>query len=136
MGGKRAVGGLIILSILLLLLSLSIPPAPPPLEKGTYYMVDQENMGQRLSDEEMGKVRGGFLGMAFGVYFTGFWDNVGAMEGNLLVNASVGENAIAPPPEINQTNNAVQIQTVIGGFQGASGIFQISSVPGSFNIVN
>lgn len=121
---------------LLLSLSLAVPAATAQQGKGTYYMVEQDKLGQRLTDDELDKVRGGFLGMAFGVYFTGFWDNVGALEGNLLVNASVGENAIIPPPDINQTNNAVQIQTVIGGFEGAHGIFQISSVPGSFNIVN
>jgi len=30
----------------------------------------------------------------------------------------------------------VQIQTVIGNFQGATGIFQIADVPGNFNVVN
>ena len=140
--GKRMARGFITLFILFMLsLALSIPTVEAQPGKATFYMVNQDELGQRLSDEEMSKIRGGFLGMAFGVYFTGFWDNVGAMEGSLTVNTSVGDTATVPSVEIGQTVDGVQISAAVGtiqggSFQGSSGIFQLSIVPGSFNIVN
>ncbi|MGE0748332.1 MAG: hypothetical protein AB7K86_23930, partial [Rhodospirillales bacterium] len=51
-------------------------------------------------------------------------------------NANTGATT-APAPNYSVGNNGdVQIQTVIGNFQGASGIFQIAQVPGNFNVVN
>ncbi|MBM3486025.1 MAG: hypothetical protein FJX67_05255 [Alphaproteobacteria bacterium] len=82
--------------------------------------------------------RGAFNGISFSVLFNGTFDRNGAATGNLAVNNSGGSGTTtAPSPNVNVGNNGdVQIQTVIRNFQGATGIFQIAQVPGSFNVVN
>jgi len=75
-----------------------------------------------LSDMEMGKLRGGDLPPQ--VFF------------NILFGGTIEPNPNAPPPSITVNNGQASVSTVIGNFAGASGIFQIAQVPGSFNIVN
>ena len=55
------------------------------------------------------------------------------VEGQLLAGSN---GAAVPAPTFGISDGQVNIQTHIGEFQGASGIFQIAQVPGNFNVVN
>lgn len=87
-----------------------------------------------MTDDELGELRGGFVGLAFSVFFNGTFDSLGNATGNLEVNTNGAVGGPAPVVTVTDTN--VQISAVVGEFQGASGIFQIAQVPGSFNVVN
>jgi hypothetical protein len=87
-----------------------------------------------VGDEELAGMRGGFGGLAFSVAFTGSIENVCDVQGSLA--ASPGATHQAAPPSFTTAGGQVNIQTSIGDFQGAGGIFQITQVPGSFNVVN
>ncbi len=102
---------------------------------GTLGLAPSASWATPMTDEEMGELRGGFAGLAFSVFFSGTFDSLGNATGTLEVDTT-GTFGTAPDPVVTVTDTEVQISTVIGDFQGASGIFQIASVPGSFNIVN
>jgi hypothetical protein len=98
---------------------------------GNLRLLPNASWAKPLSDTELDGMRGGIGGMAFSVFFAGFVDRLGNVEGQLT------NGVPAPPPNVNVTPTGdVMIQTVIGGFEGASGIFQIAQVPGDFNIVH
>lgn len=88
-----------------------------------------------LDESEMATERGAFNGLDFSVIFSGSVQPNSNPTGNLVVNGPP-----APPPslaDVNVGNNGdVTIQTIVGNLNGASGIFQITQVPGDFNIVN
>ncbi len=88
-----------------------------------------------LDESEMATERGAFNGLDFSVIFSGSIQPNSNPTGNLVVN---GPPAPAPSlADVNVGNNGdVTIQTVVGNLNGASGIFQITQVPGDFNIVN
>ena len=88
-----------------------------------------------LDESEMAGERGAFNGLDFSVIFSGSIQPNSNPTGNLVVN---GPPAPAPSlADVNVGNNGdVTIQTVVGNLNGASGIFQITQVPGDFNIVN
>jgi|Deesub1362A_J573_1020465.scaffolds.fasta_scaffold02636_5 hypothetical protein len=100
-----------------------------------------DDPGILLKDEELDQIRGGYSGFYFGVYFTGYFDTLGNVYGSLVTDGNIGSLPAAPllpPPggsigEIS-TNGAV-IQAYVGNFNGASGIFQISQSPGSYNVI-
>lgn len=79
----------------------------------------------------MAKLRGGFNGLTFGVVFTG------GLAPNL---EPIGGITVTDPPpgtQVTQTGSgSVNVQAVVGSLGGASGVFQITQVPGSFNVVN
>ena len=86
-----------------------------------------------LPDDQISEVRGGVGGLDFSMFFSGHVDSLGQAEGQLLA----GSNGVAiPEPTFGISDGQVNIQTHIGEFQGASGIFQIAQVPGNFNVVN
>lgn len=86
-----------------------------------------------LPDDQISEVRGGVGGLDFSMFFSGHVDSLGQAEGQLLA----GSNGVAvPEPTFGISDGQVNIQTHIGDFQGASGIFQIAQVPGNFNVVN
>lgn len=102
-------------------------------------------LGVKLTDEELNQVRGGYAGFHFGIEFTGYWDNVGNMSGSLVYNENGASNlpeapeGFSPVPgnDLLQTDlGGVSIQAYVGNFDGASGIFQISQSPGSFNVIH
>ncbi len=121
-------------TLVLLLIGLLGFVSPVAAANGTLAMAPSEDWAVPLSDAEMGDLRGGFAGLAFSVFFTGWFDKLGNAAGNLTVDT--GGATSAPPPTFSVQNGQVNIQTVIGNFQGASGFFQITQVPGSFNIVH
>ncbi|MBW1796577.1 MAG: hypothetical protein JRJ38_19545 [Deltaproteobacteria bacterium] len=95
--------------------------------------------GAELTDEELNQVRGGYAGFHFGIEFAGYWDNLGNISGTLYSD----ENVLVPEGSsplsgdaIGQTDlEGASIKAYVGNFQGASGIFQISQSPGSFNVI-
>lgn len=91
-----------------------------------------------VDDSVLAGKRGAFNGISFSVLFNGTFDHNNVAAGNLNVNTNANTGTTtAPAPNYAVGNNGdVQIQTVIGNFQGASGIFQIAQVPGNFNVVN
>lgn len=92
-----------------------------------------ENVAVALADDQISAVRGGFGGLDFSVFFSGHVDTLGQVEGQFMA----GSNGLpVPEPVFGISDGQVNIQTHIGDFQGASGIFQIAQVPGNFNVVN
>ena len=81
-----------------------------------------------LSDKEMGELRGGYAGFAF----------------NLIVNGTIAELAnpganvtSSLPPNVTVSEGMINIDTAVGSFNGASGIFQIANLENSsFNVIN
>jgi hypothetical protein len=86
-----------------------------------------------VKENSLQEVRGGYMGVYFQVIFTGFWDNLGhnisILEGDSNSNFSTEQAATSS----SETN--VRSIALIGGFNGANGIFQINQVPGSNNII-
>lgn len=125
--------GLVAFFFAITLLIISLTP--------THAFMLSNDPGILLKDEELDHIRGGYSGFYFGVYFTGYFDTVGNVYGSLVTDGNIGSLPSAPllpPPggsigEIS-TNGAV-IQAYVGNFNGASGIFQISQSPGSYNVI-
>ncbi len=109
---------------------------------GTIYVFNRLQVGSALSEVELEKIRGGFAGMSFAVYFSGYWNNLGASEGTLAFEGAVtsGETDINtfPLPEVisNDSQTHVQITSVVGGLENARGVFQFSQISGDYNIVS
>ena len=103
------------------------------MERGTIGKAPGSAWATPVSDGELAQMRGGIGGLAFSVAFTGSIDNLGNLQGFLAVDPAATQ---APAPTFTVADGQVNIQTSIGNFQGASGIFQITQVPGSFNVVN
>jgi hypothetical protein len=90
-------------------------------------LADVAAWAKPLSDGEMGEMRGGFAGFAFNVIMTGTIDNLD----------NSGGVTSAPPPNVTTGNGMVNVQTAIGSFNGASGVFQIANLENSsFNVIN
>lgn len=85
-----------------------------------------------LDEEDLGEMRGGYMGIAFSIWMQGSIEDLTGTMGDGGV--TVVEPTTAVPPDLTFTSldGDVQLGTVISdNFQGASGIFQIVSVPGS-----
>jgi hypothetical protein len=120
---------------MLLLIGLLCVASPAVAGDGNLEKVPADTWATPLSDAELENARGGFAGLAFNVFFTGFFDNLGNTAGNLTVNDG-GATTPAPPPNFSVQDGQAMISTTIGNFNGANGIFQIAQVPGSFNVVH
>ena len=103
-----------------------------PASAGSLDAAPDESWARPLSNSEMSDLRGGISGIAFSVFFTGFVDSLGNQTGTLETDTT---GTLSPTVNATADGN-VTISTVIGNFQGASGIFQIAQVPGNFNVVN
>jgi hypothetical protein len=125
-----------VLAVLVLLAMVG----PAVAGQGTLYTADLAAFGPPLAEEALAQIRGGFQGMAFSVFFSTFVANTTSdLAGFLAVNTST-----PPAPggvggtDTTVTNGGVQVRVaaIVGtAFQGASGIFQITQVPGNNNIV-
>lgn len=138
-----------ILSVLLLVGLLTfVFPATGAAGEGILAMRPSDAWSLLLSDAELEAIRGGFFGMAFSVFFQGFFDSLGNVAGNLNFQA-VNGGAEGPPPAINTAsadgppasgvsvaNEQVRLFAGVGNLSGVSGIIQINQVPGSFNVVH
>lgn len=87
-----------------------------------------------VDDSELREMRGGFNGIAFS-----FWVQGSIEDLTTQTTTNPATTAVSPVTDVTATdlsftsvNGDLQLGTVISGnFQGASGIFQIASVPGS-----
>ncbi len=88
---------------------------------------------QLVKEDSLKDIRGGYMGVYFQVVFTGFWDNLGhnisIMDGENNSNFST-DQTISFSSDTNMKSMAL-----IGGFNGANGVFQINQVPGSNNMI-
>jgi hypothetical protein len=105
--------------------------------------VDGEMLGTPIEEKNMEDMRGGYLGVNFSVLFEGFWDTLGNFSASLITNGGTGSGSTGTgssgttiPPSSLPPNTAVKIEASIGDLGGGKGIFQITQVPGSGNIVN
>jgi hypothetical protein len=84
-----------------------------------------------LNDSQMGELRGGYAGFAFNVIMSGTLENL-ANTGSTNTTTTG-----APDPTVTLGDGTVNIQTAIGSFNGAQGVFQIANLDhSSFNIIN
>jgi len=121
-----------IIRLLLLAAFAAAAAGPAFAQSGNLSAMPSLAWAQPLSDTEMGKLRGGFDGIAFSAFFTGTVDSLG----NSNFNTGITTGNTQPPSVTTGADGNVTISTVVGNFQGANGIFQIAQVPGNFNVVN
>ncbi len=121
-------------SILSVLVALLVFASPVAAANGTFGLFHAQQWGPPLSEAELGSMRGGYNGLAFSVFFTGFFDNLGNTAGNLVVNDG-GATTPVPEPTFTAESGQVRMSAAVGDFGGARGIFQIAQVPGSYNVV-
>jgi hypothetical protein len=100
--------------------------------------VDGEVLGTAIEEKNMKDMRGGYLGISFSVLFEGFWDTLGNYNASLITGGNVGPGSAGTtiPPSSLPPNTAVKIEASIGSLGGGRGIFQITQVPGSGNVIN
>jgi len=115
-----------------LLSAATVPASAGELEANSLATLTQmAAWAKPLNDQEMGELRGGFGGLAFNVVFGGTIEH--------LADPGTGANGVtgAPDPTVTQSNGMVNIQTAVGNFNGASGVFQIANLDHSnFNVIN
>lgn len=90
-------------------------------------LADLAAWAKPLSDKEMGNLRGGFDGFAFNVI----------MSGTIAQLDPTTTTTSALPPNVTVSDGLVNIQSAIGSFNGASGVFQLANLENSsFNVIN
>lgn len=108
--------------------------------QGTLYTANLAAIGAPLSDEALDGLRGGMAGVAFSVFFTTFVTSQADLGATFAVQTPGGGGSGAPPVDPSTISNVqdgqVRIATIAGSnFQGASGLFVLTQVPGSNNVV-
>ena len=83
-------------------------------------------------EESLQEIRGGYMGVYFQVVFTGFWDNLGH---NVSILEGNSNSDFSSDPVVSLSGTNARSIALIGGFNGANGIFQINQVPGSNNFI-
>ncbi len=89
---------------------------------------------EHVSDEEMSELRGGYIAdIYFSLYFDSRWKK----------SEDAPDYDPADPSQVEYSilsgsiqSGDVQIQASVGGFNNSSGIFLITQVPGSYNIIH
>jgi hypothetical protein len=119
-------------------LGVSLGTAASAEERGTMDLAPGSAIAKVMSDEELGKQRGGFMGIAFSATFTATVENVngnvtGTGTGSTSTTGITGTN---PPVNYNIQGGTVQLSSFIGNLSGLNGVFQLTSVNGIGNIVN
>ena len=114
-----------------------------------------------LADSQLNLLRGGLGGFHFGIDFSGVFDKFGNISGRVFSSGDLlthqdgsavnipSDNVISDPPDGFQNLtppaagsvdhadlNGAAISAYVGNFDGASGIFQISQSPGSYNVIH
>jgi hypothetical protein len=115
-----------------------LAPAANAEDPGTMNLAPGTEIARVMSDEELGKQRGGFMGIAFSATFTATVENVnGNVTGTGTGSASTsGVTGSSPPVNYNIQGGTVQLSSFIGNLSGLNGVFQLTSVNGIGNIVN
>lgn len=105
-----------------------------------------------LTDAQLDQIRGGLGGFHFGLSFGGFFDRLGNVSGKIFsANENLPSELIEPvvatmasdvdtsttvPANLESVSvPGANISAYVGNFDGASGIFQISQSPGSYNVI-
>jgi hypothetical protein len=130
---RRVVSVVLIIGLLAL-----VSPAPAAAGEGTMALMPSLAWSKLVSDAELAAIRGGFFGMAFSVFFQGFFDSLGNASGTINFNAVApvnGGGTTGVPPALLGGNEQVQLFAGVGNLNGVSGIIQINQVPGSNNFV-
>lgn len=126
--------------LIFVLIASLVGVSPVAGAQGTLYTANLAEIGPPLSDEALEGIRGGMAGVAFSVFFTTYVTSQADFGGTLAVQTSSGAGSGAPPVDpstfSNTQNGQVRIATIAGSnFQGASGLFVLTQVPGSNNVV-
>jgi hypothetical protein len=113
-------------------------PAANAEEPGTLDLAPGTAIARAMTDDELGKQRGGFMGIAFSATFTATVENV---NGNVTgtgtgTGSTTGITGTNPPVNYNIQGGTVQLSSHIGNLSGLNGVFQLTSVNGIGNIVN
>jgi len=103
-------------------------------EKGNLHLFPSLAWATQLPDEQLADRRGGFGGLAFSVAFSTV-DSFGTLQGSLTVNPGNGTILGSPTVTTDPTGTQATVTAQLGGPLG-NGIFQLTQVPGSFNVVN
>ena len=122
-------------SCVVLLVGLLTFLSPVLASGGTLGMGPGAEWAVPMSDRELQGIRGGFFGLAFSLVFEGFIDAQSSVAG-AVAKAPGGEPVPVPSLDFNVTDGQNSARTVVGNFNGASGIFQVNQVPGSFSVVH
>lgn len=128
-----------VFSVVVLIGFLACVSPAPAAAGGTLGMTPSRAWSMLLSDADLAAIRGGFFGMAFSVFFQGFFDNVGNASGTVNFSAVAPVNTggtTGAPPVTGVGNEQVQLFAGVGQLNGVSGIIQINQVPGSNNVVH
>ena len=99
--------------------------------KSLVTLAQMASWAKPLNDQEMGELRGGFAGLAFNVVMSGTIEH--------LADPGTGANGVAgaPDPTVSQSDGMVNIETAVGNFNGAQGVFQLANLDHSnFNVIN
>ena len=115
----------------------SLAPASAQ-ELGTMNLLPSNSIAVAVSDQELSKHRGGFMGIAFSATFMATVENMngdvtGAGTSSTSTSGVTGTN---PPVNFNISGGQVQLSTFVGNLSGLNGVFQLTSVAGVGNIVN
>lgn len=126
----------VVVSALAISIALAAPAAAE--ELGTMNLMPSETMVVAMSDQELAKQRGGFMGIAFSATFNATVTN---MNGDVTgtgtgSTATSGVTGTSQPVNYNIAGGQVQLSTFIGNLSGLNGVFQLTSVAGVGNIVN
>lgn len=109
-----------------------VAPAQSAEKRGTLHLLPSSTWAKAVPEKALGKLRGGFRGLAFSAVFTAFVEN---RNGDLSGSASTGGAGSVPATTTNQ-NGQVSISTNVSFSGNLSGIFNIVQVPGNYNVVN
>lgn len=125
-----------VLTISILMTMLAAVPAWGELEVGPERLeTNGKILGDVISEAEMDHLRGGYMGFHLSVLFEGGWDTLGNANGALTTDATGPGNPAGANLPALPAGTAVNIQATVGEMAGARGIFQITQVPGSGNVV-
>lgn len=107
-------------------------------EPGTMNLAPGASIARAMTDDELGRQRGGFMGIAFSATFTATVENLtgdvtGTGTGSTSTTGIAGTN---PPVNYNIQGGTVQLSSYIGNLSGLNGVFQLTSVNGIGNVVN
>lgn len=104
-------------------------------DNGTMGLTPSGEWAKTLAEGEMAEMRGGFAGFAFSAALQVFIQNLqGDLTGTAFTSGS--DPVQTGQTQANFQNGQVSISTFVGGVQDFSGILNVVSVPGSFNVVN
>jgi hypothetical protein len=107
-------------------------------DRGTMNLAPSSEIAVALSDQELSKQRGGFMGIAFSASFLATVENLaGDVTGTGTSSTSTsGVTNTNPPVSFNIQGGTVQLNTFVGNLSGLNGVFQLTSVNGFGNVVN